>query len=117
MKELLYIKRTVKIFTNHDILKLNLENIFYINRPLKFIENSPDRNKTAFNFKIEGQTRHREELLFSDISKLETSTFNSFKENKTVTFETLRKYDANIWSGKETLAPTTELKTFDAKDE
>ncbi|MEH6536024.1 MAG: carboxypeptidase-like regulatory domain-containing protein [Psychroserpens sp.] len=89
---------------------------FYINRPLKFIENSSDRNKTAFNFKIVGNTMSREELLFSSISRLESSDFLNIKENKTVTFETLRKYDANIWTGKETLAPTTELKTFDAEE-
>ncbi|MDG5491935.1 DUF5686 and carboxypeptidase regulatory-like domain-containing protein [Psychroserpens sp. SPM9] len=89
---------------------------FYLNRPLKFIENSADRNKTAFNFKIEGNTVSREELLFSDISKLEPSDFDSFNEHKSVTFETLRKYDANVWTGKETLAPTTELKTFDAEE-
>nr|WP_321235423.1 carboxypeptidase-like regulatory domain-containing protein [uncultured Psychroserpens sp.] len=89
---------------------------FYIHRPLKFIENSSARNKTAFDFKIEGQTKHREELLFSDISPLDLSIYDAFEETKSVTFESLRKYDANVWSGQETLAPSTELKTFDAEE-
>ncbi|RKE95279.1 carboxypeptidase-like regulatory domain-containing protein [Ichthyenterobacterium magnum] len=110
-------KKNNEDFYEPRYIKIESGEYFYINRPLKFIENSTTRNKTAFNFKIEGQTRHREELLFSNISKLDTSEFNTFKENKTITFETLRKYDAKIWSDKETLAPTTELKTFDAENE
>ncbi len=38
------------------------------------------------------------------------------EEKKSVVFETLRKYDSDIWNGKEILAPTTELKTFDAEE-
>jgi hypothetical protein len=89
---------------------------FYLHRPLKFIENSANRNKTTFDFKIVGNTKHREELLFSSIEKLESLEYNAIMEQKTITFETLRKYDAHIWNGKETLAPTAELKTFNAEE-
>jgi len=97
-------------------IKIESGQYFYLNRPLKFIENSSDRNKTTFNFKIEGNTINREELLFSNINTLTSSDYDAIQEKKMITFETLRKYDANVWSGKETLAPTTELKTFDGDD-
>lgn len=90
---------------------------FYLHRPLKFIENSSKRNKTAFDFKIEGNTLSREELLFSDISHISAIDFESILEQETVTFEDLRKYNATIWTGQETLAPSTELKSFDAEEQ
>lgn len=90
---------------------------FYLHRPLKFIENSPKRNKTAFDFKIAGNTISREELLLSNVNQISASDFETIEEVKTITFENLRKYDANIWSGQETLAPSTELKTFDADNQ
>lgn len=90
---------------------------FYLHRPLKFIENSSQRNKTAFDFKIEGNTISREELLFSDISMITASDFDNIIEQKSVSFENLRKYDANVWTGQETLAPSTELKAFDAEEQ
>ncbi|WP_460218999.1 carboxypeptidase-like regulatory domain-containing protein [Psychroserpens sp. MEBiC05023] len=109
-------KKNKNVFYEPRYIKAESGEYFYIHRPLKFIENSFAKNKTAFDFKIEGQTKHREELLFSDVSSLDLTIFDTLKEPKTVTFESLRKYDANVWSGQETLAPTTELKTFDAED-
>ena len=89
---------------------------FYINRPLKFIENSSDRNKTLFNFKIEGIAKHKEELLLTSTTEISSADFNTIKELKIIPYEKQRKYDATIWGGSETLAPTEELKTFDAND-
>lgn len=89
---------------------------FYLNRPLKFIENSKDRNKTAFDFKIEGNSKNREELLFISIDAIDMDAFNSIIEPKTILFESLRAYDSNTWTGIETLAPSKELKSFEVKD-
>ncbi|WP_431134349.1 carboxypeptidase-like regulatory domain-containing protein [Psychroserpens mesophilus] len=89
---------------------------FYVNRPLKFIENSNDRNKTEFNFKIEGNSKNREELLFISIDAIDMNAFNTITEPKTIKFESLRAYDSNTWSGIETLAPTKELKAIKVKD-
>ncbi|MGK0429586.1 MAG: hypothetical protein ACJARX_001253, partial [Psychroserpens sp.] len=83
---------------------------------LKFIENSIDRPKTTFNFKIVGTTISREEVLFSSITKLDSSAFNTLVEQDTIDYNVLKKYDNSTWSGQETLAPTLELKTFDAED-
>lgn len=87
---------------------------FYLHRPLKFIENSSNRNKTSFDVKIAGNSFNRKELLLSDVSSIATEVFANLEEEKTIPYESLRKYNADIWSGQETLAPNTELKTFDA---
>jgi CarboxypepD_reg-like domain len=87
---------------------------FYINRPLKFIENSIDRNKALFNFKIEGVARHKEELLLTSTIAVTAAELNTIKELKVVPYEKQRKYDSKVWGNNETLVPTEELKTFDA---
>jgi hypothetical protein len=97
-------------------IKSELGQYFYLSRPLKFIENSIDRPKTTFNFKIVGTTISREEVLFSSITKLDSSAFDTLVEQDTIDYNVLKKYDNSTWSGQETLAPTLELKTFDAED-
>jgi CarboxypepD_reg-like domain len=87
---------------------------FYISRPLKFIENSSVRNKTLFNFKIEGVARHKEELLLTSTTAIANAEFNIIKEEKIVPYQKQRKYDAKVWANNEILTPTEELKTFDA---
>ena len=87
---------------------------FYINRPLKFIENSSAKNKALFNFKIEGVARQKEELLLTSTSAITNAEFNTIKEIKKVPYKKQRKYDATIWGSNETIAPTQELKAFDA---
>ncbi len=87
---------------------------FYIHRPLKFIENTRDRNKALFNFKIEGVARQKEELLLTSTTSITNAEFNTIKEVKIVPYQKQRKYDAKVWGSNETLAPTEELKTFDA---
>ncbi|WP_040282020.1 carboxypeptidase-like regulatory domain-containing protein [Psychroserpens damuponensis] len=89
---------------------------FYLNRSLKFIENSEDGNKTTFDCKIVGNSMSRVELLFSSINSLNRTEFDILEEKEVIAYDVLRKYDANTWSGKQTLAPTTELKTFDGDD-
>lgn len=90
---------------------------FYVHRPLKFIENSMAKRKTSFDFKISGNTKSREELLISNISQLDHGIYEKMVEEKSIKFKNQRKYDASIWAGKETLAPTEELKTYEVEDQ
>ncbi len=87
---------------------------FYINRPIKFIENSSARRKTAFNFKIEGTALQKEELLFTDSKTITKDALMAIKEPKAIPYQKQRRYDASVWGTNETLVPTTDLKTFDA---
>jgi hypothetical protein len=90
---------------------------FYVHRPLKFIENTLNKNKTYFDFKIEGVARQKEELLLTNTSSLSNTEFNTIKELKKVPYQKLRKYDAKVWGSSETLAPTEELNTFGANND
>jgi CarboxypepD_reg-like domain len=87
---------------------------FYVNRPLKFIENTGAKNKVRFDFKIEGTARNKEELLFTSTTTITDATFNAITEAKTIPYQKQRKYDASLWGTNETLVPTEELKTYDA---
>ena len=109
-------KRNKQDYYEPRYIKSETGQYFYVNRPLKFIENSKDRNKTAFDFKIEGNSKNREELLFININAINIDTYNNLTEPKTIMFESLREYDSNTWSGIETLAPSKELKAFEVKD-
>nr|WP_321225927.1 carboxypeptidase-like regulatory domain-containing protein [uncultured Psychroserpens sp.] len=97
-------------------IKSEFGQYFYLNRSLKFIENSSDKNKTTFDCKIAGNTISRKELLFSSITNLDRTEFDALNEKEAIAYDVLRKYDASNWSGKQTLAPSAELKTFDGEE-
>ena len=89
-----------------------VDRYFYLNRPIKFIENSNTRNKVAFNFKIEGTFTEKSELLTLSRKDLEISDYNSYKEKEKIEYITPKIYDSSIWSEYNVIAPLNEMKTF-----
>ncbi|WP_171946629.1 carboxypeptidase-like regulatory domain-containing protein [Flaviramulus basaltis] len=89
---------------------------FYVNRDLKFIENSSDKNKIGFSFKIEGDNRNKEELLFTENSKLTLEDFTAIKQSDVVTFKVLNKFEKTTWENEETLEPSQEMKAFKVEE-
>lgn len=89
---------------------------FYVSRPLKFIENSPEKNKTSFDFTIEGNIISKQELLLTSSTKINLDLFNKLAEEKTVPYLKLNKYDATIWGQDKTLEPLQEMKEFKGSD-
>ena len=89
---------------------------FYVSRPLKFIENSPEKNKTSFDFTIEGNIISKQELLLTSSTKINLDLFNKLVEEKTVPYIKLNKYDASIWGQDKTLEPLREMKEFKGAD-
>lgn len=85
---------------------------FYVNRPLKFIENSKDRNKISFDFKIEGQDLSKEELLITSNKNLTIIDFKAIKQKDEVPVDILNKYEKTIWDDASILEPTQEMKDF-----
>ena len=85
---------------------------FYVSRPLKFIENSPAKNKTSFDFTIESNVITKQELLLISNTKISSNAFNQITEAKKVPYTRLNKYDANIWQNEETIEPLEEMKRF-----
>ncbi len=89
---------------------------FYVSRPLKFIENSLERNKTSFDFTIEGDILTKQELLLTGNTKISIDDFKKVTEDKKVPYVTLHSYDASIWKQDQTLEPSTEMKKFKGED-
>ena len=89
---------------------------FYVNRDLKFIENSKAKNKIGFSFKIEGNNSNKEELLFTGNAKIDLSDFAAIKQDKKTPYTILSKFEKAIWENEETLEPLQEMKTFKAED-
>lgn len=89
---------------------------FYVSRPLKFIENSPEKNKTSFDFTIEGNILTKQELLLTNNTKISLDPFDKITEEKTVPYIKLHKYDASIWKQDQTLEPLTEMKEFKGEE-
>ncbi|MEL0456990.1 carboxypeptidase-like regulatory domain-containing protein [Flavobacteriaceae bacterium SZ-1-7] len=85
---------------------------FYVNRDLKFIENSRAKNKIGFSFKIEGDNRSKKELLFTDNSKLTLNDFASIKQDSIAPYKVLDRFEDTLWQDDETLEPLQEMKAF-----
>ncbi len=89
---------------------------FYVSRPLKFIENSKERNKVAFDFTIEGDNSTKEELLITKHNTLTTLDFQNVKQVEKIPFIKLNKYEKTIWDSEGILEPSIEMKAFDGSD-
>jgi hypothetical protein len=87
---------------------------FYVSRPLKFIENSPQKNKTSFDFTIEGNIMTKEEILLTSSTKINPELYDDLKQEKTVPYIKLNKYDPTIWGKDRALEPLEEMKQFNA---
>ena len=93
-------------------LKRTEGSYFYVNRDVKFIENSRSKNKIGFTFKLEGDSRNKEELLFTANNKLTLVTFNSVRQDSIIAFQQLNRFEKTIWENEETLEPLEEMKVF-----
>ncbi|WP_298556161.1 carboxypeptidase-like regulatory domain-containing protein [uncultured Algibacter sp.] len=108
---LLFAKDSSNIY-NPKYLKRTTGSYFYINRDVKFIENSTARNKVSFSFKIEGDNQEKEELLFTANSKLSLQDFEGIIEDSVVPYKQLSKFEKTIWDNEQIIEPTLEMKAF-----
>lgn len=89
---------------------------FYVNRDLKFIENSRSRNKVGFSFKIEGDNQNKEELLITATNKLTFLDFQAERQAEKAPITILSKYEKTTWENEETLEPLQEMKAFNVEE-
>ncbi|AUP77782.1 carboxypeptidase-like regulatory domain-containing protein [Flavivirga eckloniae] len=85
---------------------------FYVNRDLKMIENSRNRFKVGSNFKIEGDNRKKEEILFTNISDITREDYTSIKQEKVVPYKQLKTFEKTTWQNEAILEPLEEMKRF-----
>ena len=96
-------------------LKSTTGRYFYVNRDVKFIENSTARKKVSFSFKIEGDNRNKVELLFTANNKLSLEDFEAIKQEKATPYEQLSKFEKTIWDNEQIIEPTLEMKFFESE--
>ncbi|WP_347926004.1 carboxypeptidase-like regulatory domain-containing protein [Pontimicrobium sp. SW4] len=90
---------------------------FYVNRPIKFIENSREKNKVSFNFLIEGSAKSKIELFIINKSPLNASEFTSYTELEDVPYQKLKQYDPSIWKAYNAIEPLEEMKRFKSSED
>ena len=96
-------------------IKRTTGSYFYVSRPLKFIENSDNRYKVAFDFKIEGDNSTKEELLITKHQQLTFLDFQAERQAEKTPIIKLSKYEKTIWEDEGILEPSLEMKAFDSK--
>ncbi|KGO89886.1 carboxypeptidase-like regulatory domain-containing protein [Flavobacterium suncheonense] len=90
---------------------------FYINRPLKFIElTKEEKDVVALDFKIEGSTVERTELLNISRSEISENTFEAFKETD-FNYIQLKRYDPAIWQNQVSIEPLEAMKQYRVSDD
>ncbi|NNC50075.1 MAG: hypothetical protein HKO01_06020 [Flaviramulus sp.] len=97
-------------------LKQTTGSYFYVNRDLKFIENSPAKNKVSFSFKIEGDARNKEELLFTGNFELTNEDYAIIKQPEVAPYTILKKFEKSIWQNENIIEPLQEMKSFNSED-
>ena len=93
-----------------------IDRYFFVNRPIKFIDNSNSRNKVAFTFKIEGTFKEKSELLVRSRTDLSAADYSAYIELKKIDYITPKVYDASLWSDYNVLEPLNDMKTFKVED-
>lgn len=109
---IIFAKDSSKLY-HPKYIKHTYGSYFYVSRPLKFIENSSERNKVAFDFTIEGDNRTKEELLVTGQNKLTLLDFQAERQAEKTPFTKLSKYEKTIWDSEGVLEPSLEMKAFD----
>ncbi|MFT5215269.1 MAG: hypothetical protein ACI83H_000377 [Glaciecola sp.] len=89
---------------------------FYVNRPIKFIENSRDKNIVSFNFLIEGSARSKQELFIISNTTLNKTDFDAYVELEDVPYQKLNTYDPSIWKSYNAIEPLEEMKRFKSSE-
>lgn len=86
-----------KIYTSY--YKNEFKNYAYINRPIKLIENSKDKEKVKFNIKIEVTVSEKTEIFLSNTAttaqKFKKTTKKKYKKRKN--YLTKKEYEATNW--------------------
>ncbi len=103
--------------TNTYYLQYSLhekEQYFYLNRPVKFIEltDGKGKDKISYGIKIEGNNIGKTEYLNISMQGMSKPDYEAFQE-KEFEYQTLKKYDPNIWKGYNIIEPLEEMKKFE----
>ena len=83
-----------------------------MNRDFKLIENTAQKNKIGFSFKIEGDNRSKEEFLLTGFNNEDLESFKTIDQKKEVPFLQLSAFDKSAWENEAIIEPLEEMKRF-----
>ncbi len=106
-----YKKRDNGIYYPYYISE-QVDRYFYVNRPIKFIDNADSSNKVAFDFMIEGTFKERSEILMLEVNDITDADYNAASQSKQIDYLILKEYDPTVWSDYNVLEPLQEMKEF-----
>lgn len=108
---ILYKKNTDNYYQPYYISE-KMGSFFYVNRPLKLIENSREKNKIGLNFKIEGVGTYKNEIYIIQNSIIDDAKYNSINIKEEIPYQELKAYNPTIWAKYNALEPLEEMKKF-----
>lgn len=97
-------------------IKRHFGQYFFVSRTLKFIENSDNRYKVSFEFKIEGNNSNKEELLITKHKSINFLDFQAEQQAAKTPITSLNKYENSIWDNENVLEPSLEMKAFESEE-
>ncbi|MEO8935119.1 MAG: carboxypeptidase-like regulatory domain-containing protein [Xanthomarina sp.] len=92
-----------------------MDRYFYVDRPIKFKDND-SRDKVAFNFKVEGVFKEKNEILIMSEENITSSEYNATTEKRKIDYEKIQAFDPNYWKDYNVLQPLKEMKEFKVID-
>lgn len=116
-KGIVVYKKDLDNYYYPSYINRQIDRYFYVNRPIKFIENENSSNKVSFNFKIEGTFKGKSEVLVISRKDIEANTYNSYTEKTRIDFEKPKTYDPTIWGDYNVLEPLNDMKNFKIEPE
>lgn len=96
-------------------LKSKSHQYVYLNRTLKFKENTQDRSKRIkfkFDLLIENENTVDQEILFVKTKPISQEKFDAIQEEKGIPLEKIRKYNSSIWKDYNIIFPDKSLEEF-----
>ena len=92
-------------------IKQSKKSYSYSNIPLKFIENTKNKNKLKFKLKSEFENieTQKTEMIFLQNNGISNKEYKAIKMKKDFPIIKLKKYDSSIWKAYNIVAPTQDL--------
>ena len=94
-------EKTGKVYTSY--YKSSFKRYGYVNRPIKFIENSKEKEKVTFNIKIEALVSEKTETLLYNTKFIKKESIRSYKKGDVIRLKeyiSKEEYELSNWKNR-----------------
>ena len=86
----------------------------YLNRNIKFIENSPDSDRMTLKAKllVDQNLQSDSQYMMVNIEKIQPDTFKNLEDKVDIPLRIIRKYDPAIWEDYNIISPDKSMREF-----